>query len=113
MTDNYDWSNLSKQAEAGKLAPVEGTALHGADAANAGRNALLTATGADTIDEARHIALGRPRLAAEGDENVTWKVRAPSNLDTIVTELAKHEGRTRSALIRHAVTEYALTHQAN
>ena len=48
------------RAEAGQLAPVDGTALHGEDAARLGRDLLMTATGADTIDEAIRIALGRP-----------------------------------------------------
>lgn len=112
MTDNYDWNALAEQAEAGRLAPVKGTALRGEDASLAGRTALLDATFASSIEEAKHIALGRPRLAAEGDESVTWKVRASSKLDDIVDELAKREGRTRSALIRDAVAEYARTHRA-
>lgn len=112
MNDNYDWNALAEQAEAGRLAPVEGTALRGEDAARSGRNALLTATGVDSIEEAKHVALGRPRLTAESDESVTWKIRASTKLDTIVDEIAKREGRTRSALIRDAVAEYARTHQA-
>ncbi len=112
MTDNYDWNTLAEQAAAGQHAPVKGTVLRGEDAARSGRSALLTATGADSIEEATRIALGRPRLAAEGDESVTWKVRASTKLDGIVDELAKREGRTRSALIREAVAEYARSHQA-
>lgn len=112
MTDNYDWSALAEKAESGQLVAAEGTALRGEDAARSGRAALLTATGADTIDEAKHIALGRPRLSAETDDSVTWKVRASSKLDGIVDEIAKREGRTRSALIRDAVAEYARTHQS-
>jgi hypothetical protein len=64
MTDNYGWNALAEQAEAGQLTPVKGTGLRGEDAARAGRAALLTATGADSIEAAKHIALGRPRLAA-------------------------------------------------
>lgn len=112
MTDNYDWNTLAEQAEAGQLAPVKGSALRGEKAARSGRSALLTATGADSIEEAKHIALGRPRLAAAGVESVTWKVRASTKLDDIVGDLAKREGRTRSALIRDAVAEYARSHQA-
>jgi hypothetical protein len=112
MTDNYDWEALAAKAEAGHLKPVELSTLHGAEAARSGRESLLTATGVDSIEEAKHIALGRPRLSAEGDESVTWKVRASTKLDNIVDEIAKREGRTRSALIRDAVVEYARTHQA-
>ena len=112
MTDNYDWNALAVQAEKGHLAPVKGTVLRGEDAAASGRAALLSATGVDSIDEAKHIALGRPRLASESAQSVTWKVRASTKLDGMVDEIAKREGRTRSALIRDAVAEYARSHQA-
>jgi hypothetical protein len=111
MSDSYDWNALAEQAEAGELAPVKATALRGAEAASAGRAALLTATGADSIDEAKRIALGRPRLGVDGETSVTWKVRASTKLDNIVDEIATREGRTRSALIRDAVAEYARNHQ--
>lgn len=112
MSNNYDWEALAAKAEAGHLTAVKGSALSGEDAARSGRSALLAATGVDSIEEAKHIALGRPRLDSEGDESVTWKVRASTKLDNIVDEIAKREGRTRSALIRDAVAEYARTHQA-
>ena len=112
MSDSYDWNALAGKAKSGQLAAVKGSVLRGEDAALAGRASLLTATGVDSIEEAKHIALGRPRLSAEGDESVTWKVRASSTLDNLVDEIAKREGRTRSALIRDAVAEYARTHQA-
>ncbi len=113
MKDKFDWNVLAEQAEAGELAPIKGTSLRGEDAARGGRSALFRATGVDSIEEAKYIALGRPRLSAESDESVTWKVRASSKLDTMVDEIARREGRTRSALIRDAVAEYARTHQAS
>lgn len=110
MSESYDWNALAKQAEAGRLTPVEGTRLSGEHAARAGSEALLAATGVDSIDEAKRIALGRPRLDAEGQASVTWKVRASTKLDGIVDEMALREGRTRSAVIRDAVAEYARAH---
>ena len=111
MTVEYDWDALAEQAEAGTLVPVAGTALYGEAAAAAGREILMAATGTTTIEEATRVALGRPRLGAPLEENVTWKVRAPSALDHMVEELAKREGKSRSALIRAAVAEYASTRQ--
>ncbi len=111
MNDNYDWNAVAAQVEGNQLAPVKGTVLRGDDAARVGVIALLTATGTDSIEEAKYVALGRPRLAAEGDESVTWKVRASTKLDSMVAEIAQREGRTRSALIRDAVAEYARTRQ--
>lgn len=71
MTDDYDWNALAHRAEAGQLKSLDGTAQHGEEAALSGRTALLAATGADTMEEAKRMALGRPRLSA--DENVTWE----------------------------------------
>lgn len=110
MSETYDWNALAEQAEAGRLTPVEGTRLRDEQAARAGSEALLAATGVDSVDEAQRIALGRPRLDAEGEASVTWKIRASTKLDNIVDEMALREGRTRSALIRDAVAEYARLH---
>lgn len=63
-------------------------------------------------EEAKRIALGRPRLVSQSYISVTWKVRASARLDGMVDDLARREGRTRSALMRDAVAEYARTHQA-
>lgn len=111
-TDDYDWGTLAARAEDGSLPPVEGTVLRGQAAADGGRAALLAATGSDTLEEATRVALGRPRLGGTGEVNVTWKIRAPQALDQIVDQLAQRQGKTRSALIRDAVTEYARTHAA-
>ncbi len=48
MTDT-DWDALAEAAEAGKLAPIPGTDLHGADAAASGR-AWLSAAGVRGYD---------------------------------------------------------------
>ena len=101
------WDQFAAAAEAGELAPIPGTAVHGEDAAAAGRAMILAATGASTIEDATQIALGRPRLGEDRAETVTWRVRATGDLDLIVTQLADREGRSRSALIRAAVLEYA------
>ncbi len=58
MPDGDDWNALTQAAEAGQLASVEGTFLRGEDAARSGRTALLHATGVDSLDEAKRIALG-------------------------------------------------------
>ena len=112
MSDSDDWNVLAEQAAAGQLAPVAGTILRGDAAARAGADALRAATGVDSIDEAKRIARGRPRLDAEGETSVTWKIRASTALDRIVDDMALREGRTRSALIRDAVAEYARIHHS-
>lgn len=110
MSTEHDWDALAEKAEAGALATVEGTALRGTDAARDARETLMAVTDTDTIEEATKVALGRPPLDAERRENVTWKVRAPAQLDDIAADIARREGKTLSALIRDAVADYARAH---
>ncbi len=65
MSAYDDYEALAAAAKAGELAPVPDTALRGAEAAAAGRAALLAATGADTIEEAGRLAIGRPWIGEE------------------------------------------------
>lgn len=57
--DGYE--ELAAAAERGELAPLPNSRLRGAEAAAAGRAALLAATGTDTLDEAHRLAIGRSR----------------------------------------------------
>jgi len=41
---------------------------------------------------------------------MTWRVRTSRQLDAVVCELSRRTGRTRSAIIREAVEEYARIH---
>ncbi|AMM22794.1 hypothetical protein AX769_21905 (plasmid) [Frondihabitans sp. PAMC 28766] len=108
MTNNYD--DLAARAEAGTLRIIPGTTRAGADAAAAGRAALLAATDTDTIEDATRIALGRPRVGETRTTTVVWKVRAPEQLDEQATDLAKHQGMNLSTLVRDAVAEYVRAH---
>jgi hypothetical protein len=102
---NYD--ELSAMAEAGKLQVKPGTTLSGDAAAEYGRQTLMDATGAGTVDEAVTIALGRPRLeAAEAPAPVTWKVRATAGLNQAAKEAARERGVSVSQLVRDAVANY-------
>lgn len=101
---NYD--ELALRAENGELAP-KGKALRGSAAAESGRKLLMDATGADTVEAAVSLALGRPRLdAAAAPAAVTWKVRTTASLDREVREAAKARGVTVSQLVREAVASY-------
>lgn len=102
---NYD--ELSAMAEAGELQVKPGTTLSGDAAAEYGRQALMDATGAATVDEAVTIALGRPRLeAAESPAPVTWKVRTTAGLDQAAKAAAQERGVSVSQLVRDAVASY-------
>ncbi|MFK4788230.1 hypothetical protein [Microbacterium sp. ZW T5_56] len=54
-----NWDKLAAAAEAGEMHPAEGTAVTGEAAAQTGRDFLLAATGAATLDDAMRVALGR------------------------------------------------------
>jgi hypothetical protein len=60
-----DYDELAARAERGELTPIPGTARRGSTAQDASRADLMAATGADTLDQAVAIAIGRPPLASE------------------------------------------------
>lgn len=99
--DQEQYAALAERAERGELKP-QGDGVYGEEATRLGRELLLVATGASTIEEATHLALGRPKLADEGNETKTWKVRIPAELDRTVREAAKRRGMSVSAYIRLA-----------
>lgn len=106
-----DYDELAERAERGELTVIEGTTRVGDDAAEAGRLALLEATGASSLKEATRIALGRPRLSdINHGPSPVWKVRATENLDAEVTQIADRRGVTKSLVIREAVEEYLRAH---
>ena len=101
---NYD--DLAERAEAGQLTVKPGTIRRGTASAEAGRRALMEATGADTLDAAVSIARGRPRLDAAAPADVTWKVRTTAGLDLEARNAAAAHGISRSQLVRDAVLNY-------
>lgn len=105
---NFD--ELAERAERGELTIIPGTVRVGSAAADAGRRALLDATGTSDLAEATRIALGRPRLDAGHGPSPVWRVRATENLDTEVTHIADRRGITKSLVIREAVEEYLRAH---
>jgi hypothetical protein len=109
-TNDPDYDDLAARAEGGDLTPIPGTVRTAAEAAAAGRAALLAVTGADTIEEATRLALGRPRVGEARRPSVVWKVRASPQLDKLATDLAKHQGMTLSVLVRDAVADYIRVH---
>ncbi|MET0161147.1 MAG: hypothetical protein ABW204_00685 [Microbacteriaceae bacterium] len=65
MSNDDNYEDLAAAAERGELAPLPNSRLRGAEAAAAGRAALLAATSADTLDEAHRLAIGRPHAGEE------------------------------------------------
>lgn len=101
-TEEREYAELAARAERGELQPI-GETVHGEGAAAAGRAMMLEATGASSIEEATHIALGRPRLGErDSRETATWKVRTPAALNEGVRAAAQRRGVTVSEYIRIA-----------
>lgn len=99
-----DYDALSDWAENEMTLPTKSTtAKRGREAAAAGR-ALLDRVG------------GRPSLdpdAEPGTESPVRQVRLPKPLDARINAIAEQQGRSRSAVLRDAVAEYADAHSAN
>jgi hypothetical protein len=115
MTHNTDYDDLAARAEAGELQPLPGTRKRDGEAAEAGRNTLMLATGTNTIEEATRVALGRPRLEQETrGTNVYWKVRPTPQLDQMAKSfVAEHQGINLSDLVRKGVAEYIQNHSTS
>lgn len=60
MHDDRYYEELADRAERGELCGIPGTQLYGEDAAAVGREMIFAATGATTVADAMHAALGRP-----------------------------------------------------
>lgn len=104
--DQEQYAALAERAERGELKP-QGEGVYGEEATRLGQEILLEATGASTVEEATQLALGRPKLADEGKETKTWKVRTPAELDQTVRDAAKRRGMSVSAYIRLAAARQA------
>lgn len=107
--DKYE--ELASRAEHGELAVKPGTIRHGEDAASTAREALMDATGTDTVEEATRIAVGRPALGREGRSPVV-RARVPQALKDQVQQIADHQHRKESEIVREALADY-VAHDAH
>lgn len=104
MSTDYD--DLAARAERGELTAKPGTVLRG-DAARAdARNALMEATGADTLQDAVRLAMGRPPAGARRGPSPVVRARVPQELKDRVHALAAREQRDESDIVREAVAAY-------
>lgn len=108
-----DYEALALRAERGELDPIKRTELHGADAAAAGRAMLINATGADSIEDAISMTLGRPRVGEERGVSPTIRARVPRALKESLAALAKQDQRPESDIIREAVAQYIQLRQSS
>jgi Ribbon-helix-helix protein, copG family len=98
---------LAQWAEAGEFDPnfARGKALHGVEAAAAGR-AMLEAAGVDAVERA---VGGRPRLdpaAPRGARSPRVNVAIPETMDDVLKATAKARGVRTSVLVREALARY-------
>lgn len=99
---------LATWADDGHYNPNEftGTALRGAEAAEAGR-ALLAAAGIDVDQIDRNV--GRPRLdpaTPKGTRSPRVNVAIPTSLDLSLKALAQARGVKPSMIVREALAAY-------
>lgn len=110
MSDTTDYDALAARAEAGELRGVPGTAKRGEDAAEAGRVLLMAATGTQSVEDATHVALGRPTIDRAGGRKVYWKVRTTDQLDELAKSFVREHDMNVSDLVRKGVAEYIQNH---
>jgi hypothetical protein len=90
-----------------------GTVLHGAAAAAHGRQMLEQAAGGAA--ELDRMVRGRPSIdpdAGPGEHSATRQVRLPAATNQQLDALATEQGRTVSAIMRDALTDYFAAHRA-
>ncbi|WP_431838558.1 ribbon-helix-helix domain-containing protein [Cellulomonas sp. Y8] len=75
-----------------------------------GRGYLARYLSPDELDAAARRGRGRPRLAGSGTgRSPKRQVRLPEDVDDALVRLAHAQGRSPSALMREAITEYVRT----
>ncbi len=103
MSTERDYTD---RADRGGLPIIPGTQRRGSAAAE-DRRMLIAATGGRDLDEAVHLALGRPTLAeVNRGPSPTWRLRTTKELDDTVRRVALERGMTVSSFIREAVVAH-------
>lgn len=98
---------LADAAERDELRSIAGTQLTGPAAAEAGRAALLRATGASTLEVATRMALGRPRVGeARTGSSRQISVRLPDEFYAVIRRYAEEHDMQVSDLARRALAQY-------
>jgi hypothetical protein len=99
-----DHIELLERIDAGDFHTVPGGLKHGEESARLGQTLLMDYTSTDTIEDAMHVALGRPRKTASS--TIVMKATMPSTLvDRLRTFAASHHVSI-SHVIRHATYDY-------
>lgn len=105
MVDKYE--ELAAQAESEGLAVKPETIRRGVNAGLRAQELLVAATRTDSLEEAVHLAMGRPRVGStKTGASPTIRARVPQALKDGVRAVAEAEGRDESEIVRTAVAAY-------
>lgn len=107
-TKNHD--TLADKAERGELTVKKGTVRRGPESRAAAQRLLMEATETSTVDEAVHVAVGRPSLGTAGGQSPIVRARVPQKLKDSVQTLAAREHRAESDIVREALAAYIDMH---
>lgn len=105
MNTSYD--ELAERAERGELAVKPSTVRRGTEAAEESRRLLMEAAGVTNSDELMtRVALGRPAGGAPGGASPVVRARVPQPLKARIVEIAEHDHRNESDIVRDALAAY-------
>jgi hypothetical protein len=105
--DDAYYEALADAVERGDLAAEAGSVLRGEDAAAAGRQMLMAATDASTVEGAQRMAVGRPRGGhSKGGASPEVHIRVEPEMRDALRARAKREGKTVSEVGRAALDRY-------
>jgi len=111
MSKNYE--ALAAKAERGQLKAKPGTMKRGAESRAEVRAAFMAATGAESVDEARMLALGRPPVGAKQGPSPVVRARITNVMKQQVAMIAEVQHRSESDIVRDALAAYvAKSHPA-
>ena len=106
MDDHSDaeYGRLLDRIEAGDVRAIPGTIRRGEAAAQLGQSLLMEYTGMDNVQDAVHVALGRPTKTAV--PTTVIKAAVPEPMAERVRNLALRENVSAAQVLRVATAEY-------
>lgn len=114
--NDYDALAAWAESDAPRVRP-DAVIERGSDAGHAEvaamlRDAAESPAEVAEVERAIERTAGRPSLAATSPKGTSplWQVRAPEHLDAALRARAHAEGRSFSAVLRDAATEYLTRH---
>jgi hypothetical protein len=104
MSNEYE--ELAAMAERGELKVKPGTVKRGAASRAAAQAAFMNATGAESLDEAMTLGLGRPPVGSERGPSPQVRARVTPGTKRQVRWIAAQQHRSESDIVRDALAAY-------